>query len=287
MLKSSTIQLLRFPFSFFLMPVYLFALSSLLKPEWSRAIVIFIILHVLVYPSSNAYNSYMDRDKGSIGGVKTPMEPTRQLFTISLLLDGIAIVIGFFISSLFASGIFLYILASRAYSYRGIRLKKNPFIGYLTVIVFQGGVTFWLVYYGSHPLKTLHVPVSGMLASSLLTGGLYPLTQIYQHEADRMDGVTSISALLGYKGTFVFASIIFLFAFIVLAYHFFSGLEIKQFLLLQTLMLPVLVYFFVWAARVWKNTSAADFSSTMKMTVLASCCTNAAFITLIIWRFFE
>ncbi len=269
------------------MPVYLFALSSLLKPNWSRAILIFFILHVLVYPSSNAYNSYMDRDKGSIGGVKTPMEPTRQLFTVSLLLDGIAIVSAFFISNFFAAGILLYILASRAYSYRGIRLKKYPIAGYLTVIIFQGGVTFWLVYHGSHPTQTVHVPVNAMLASSLLIGGLYPLTQVYQHEADKTDGVTSISLLLGYKGTFVFTAIIFLFAFIVLAYYFFSGLEMMQFLLLQIFMIPVLIYFFIWAARVWKNTSAADFSSTMRMNILASCCTNAAFITLIIWRFFE
>lgn len=287
MLKSSTIQLLRFPFSFFLMPVYLFALSSLLKPEWSRAIVIFLILHLLVYPSSNAYNSYMDRDQGSIGGIKAPMQPTRQLFTVSLLLDGIAIASGFFISSLFVVGILFYILASRAYSYRGIRLKKYPFIGYLTVFIFQGGVTFWLVYYGSQEVQTLYFPVSGMLASSLLIGGLYPLTQIYQHEADRRDGVTSISSLLGYRGTFIFTGIVFLFAFVVLAYHFFSGSQVKQFLLVQIFMIPAIVYFFVWATRVWKNKSAADFSSTMKMNILASCCTNAAFITLIIWRFFE
>lgn len=287
MLKRSTIQLLRIHFSFFLMPVYLFALSSLLKPNWYRAILIFFILHILVYPSSNAYNSYMDRDEGSIGGIKTPMQPTRQLFNISIILDGIAIASGFLISNFFAAGILLYILASRAYSYRGVRLKKYPLIGYLTVIIFQGSVTFWLVCYGSHPIKSTHVPVSGMLASALLIGGLYPLTQIYQHDADRKDGVTSISSLLGYRGTFVFSGIVFFCAFVVLGYYFFSGLEMKQFLLVQIFMIPVVVYFFVWAGRVWKNKSAADFASTMKMNILASCCTNAAFISLLILRFFE
>ncbi|MEO5999772.1 MAG: UbiA family prenyltransferase [Chitinophagaceae bacterium] len=287
MLKRSTIQLLRIHFSFFLMPVYLFALSTLLKPDWGRALVIFFILHVLVYPASNAYNSYMDRDEGSIGGVRNPMQPTTQLFTISLILDGIAIAISFWVSGFFGIGVLSYILASRAYSYRGIRLKKHPISGYLTVVIFQGAVTFWLVYYGSHPIYSLNVPISGMVASSLLIGGFYPLTQIYQHEADRKDGVTSISLLLGYRGTFIFTGIIYFLAFMVLAYHFLEGLEIKQFLLLQIFMLPVLVYFFAWAVRVWKNNSAADFSSTMKMNILASCCTNAAFLSLLIWRYFE
>ena len=286
-MQRSTIQLLRFQFSFFLMPVYLFALSSLLKPQWGRAALIFIILHLLVYPASNAYNSYMDKDEGSIGGVKQPMQPTVELFRVSLILDGIAIAASFFVSVFFGIGTILYILASRAYSYRGIRLKKHPFAGYFTVIIFQGAVTFWLVYHGSHQSTTLNVPVSGMVASSLLIGGFYPITQVYQHVADHKDGVISISAWLGYRGTFIFTGIVYVFAFIALGYYFLSGLEIRQLLVLQIFMLPVLVYFFRWATRVWKNAAAADFASTMKMNLIASCCTNAAFITLIIWRFFE
>lgn len=288
MLQRSTIQLLRFHFSFFLMPVYLFALSQLPKPAWGRAILIFFIFHVLVYPASNGYNSFMDKDEGSIGGIRNPLQPTKQLFMISVIMDGIAIALSLIISPFFALGIAGYILASRAYSYRGIRLKKYPITGYLTVIIFQGAVTFWLVYHGSHfPEVSFNVPVSGMLASSLLIGGFYPLTQIYQHEADRKEGVTTISALLGYKGTFIFTGIVYFFAFLALAFHFFSGLEIQQFFLLQIFMLPVLVYFFIWAMKVWKNKAMADFSHTMKMNILASICTNSAFLTLLIWRIFE
>lgn len=287
MLQRSTLQLLRFRFSFFLMPVYLFALSRVITPDWSRAFLIFFILHVLVYPASNGYNSFMDRDEDSIGGIRNPMQPTPQLFYVSIVMDSVAVILSVLISFYFAAGILLYILASRAYSYRGIRLKKYPLAGYLTVIIFQGAVTFWLVYHGSHPLKTLNVPGSGMIASSLLIGGFYPLTQIYQHDADRRDGVTTISALLGYRGTFVFTATVYFLAFLVLAYHYISSLELTEFIILQTCMLPVLIYFFLWARRVWKNHSAADFLNTMKMNLLASCCTNAAFLTLLIRRFFE
>ena len=287
MLQRSTIQLLRFHFSFFLLPVYLFALSRLSHPNWARALLIFVILHVLVYPSSNGYNSYMDRDEDSIGGIKQPMQPTRELFRVSMLMDGLAVVLSFFISTYFAAGIGLYILASRAYSYRGIRLKRYALAGYLTVVVFQGAVTFWLVYHGSHPLLTLHVPAAGMLASSLLIGGFYPLTQVYQFEADKKDGVQTISMLLGYRNTFLFTGIVYFFAFAVLAYYFISELEMKQLMILQVIMLPVIVYFFVWARKVWRNRSAADFAHTMRMNILASCCSSVAFLTLIILRFFE
>ena len=287
MLQTSTVQLLRFHFSFFLLPVYLFALSQVPSPNWGKALLIFVILHFMVYPSSNGYNSYMDRDEESIGGLKNPLQPTRQLFITSIVMDIVAVVLSIFVSLYFMAGIVLYILASRLYSYRGIRLKKFPVVGYLTVVIFQGAVTFWLVYHGTHASQTLNVPVSGMLASSLLIGGFYPLTQIYQHEADKKDGVTTISAALGYRGTFIFTGIVYFFAFTVLGYHFISSLEIIQFLVLQICMLPVLVLFFRWAVMVWKDKRNANFKHTMQMNWVAATCTNLAFLILIIWRALE
>lgn len=278
MLKKSTLQLLRFHFSVFLMPVYWFALSQVVYKNWAHAIFIFFILHALVYPASNGYNSYMDRDEGSIGGLKNPSQPTKQLFFVTVAMDIIALLLSCFISIYFFVGILIYILASRAYSYRGIRLKKFPIIGYLTVVIFQGAVTFFLVYHGSHLNKTLNVPIAGMIASSLLIGGFYPLTQIYQHDADLKDGVKTISYLLGYKGTFIFSAIVYLFAFAALAYYLLLSLEIKEFIVLATCMLPILVYFFMWASQVWKDKRQADFSHTMRMNILASVCTNIGFI---------
>ena len=287
MLAPSTTQLLRFHFSFFLLPVYLFALSQVPAIDTTHAVLIFFILHLLIYPSSNGYNSYMDRDETPIGGVAAPLQPTKQLFYISLIMDVAAIALSLFISYWFTFCIAAYIAASRAYSYRGIRLKKYPVIGYLTVIIYQGAVTYFMVYHGSSINKTLAVPPAGMLAASLLIGGFYPLTQIYQHEADKKDGVTTISALLGYRGTFIFTAIIYTLAMSVLAWWFFSNGEQKKFLALATMMLPILVYFFRWAGLVWKDVRTADFNHTMRMNLLASICTNLAFIILLIWRAFE
>jgi 1,4-dihydroxy-2-naphthoate octaprenyltransferase len=281
---SSTLQLLRFHFSFFLMPVYWFALSQVVHVNWYNALLVFIILHLLVYPASNGYNSYMDRDEGSIGGIKNPLQPTKQLFYVTVVMDIISILISFFISWIFAAGILLYILASRAYSYRGIRLKKYPVAGYLTVVVFQGAVTFFLVYHGSESNHTLNIPVIALVAASLLIGGFYPLTQIYQHDADRRDGVKTISYALGYRGTFIFTGIVYALAFAMLGFLFFLNLEVGSFFILQIFMLPVLVYFFIWCRKVWRDEKEANFKNTMRMNLLASVCTNLGFITLLIIR---
>jgi len=278
MFQRSTIQLLRFHFSFFLMPVYWFALSQVVHPDAGRAILIFLILHLLIYPSSNGFNSYMDRDEESIGGIKTPLAPTRQLLHASWVMDLLALLLSLFISKYFVLAAAIYILASRAYSARSIRLKKYPVSGYATVVICQGALVFFMVYHGSHPLLSLRVPVLGMISASLLIGGFYPLTQIYQHEADSKDGVRTISALLGIRGTFIFCAIVYLIAFIFLAFFFLESLEIKEFRVLSVSMLPVLVYFIVWAARVWKNPLRADFRHTMRMNIIASACTSLGFI---------
>ena len=282
MIQKSTVQLLRFHFSLFLMPVYLFALTQLVHINWPRAALAFVILHLLVYPASNGYNSYMDRDETPIGGLKKPMQPTRQLFYTTVAMDVAAVTASLFISWYFAAGILLYILASRAYSYRGIRLKQYPLIGYLTVILFQGALTFWLVFHGSSEALYTHVPLSAMLAASLLIGGFYPLTQIYQHQADKADGVHTLSYKLGYKGTFRFCALVYSMAMLFLGYTFFTSLLFVQFFVLLLFFLPVLVYFLWWATRVWNNVAAADFQHTMRMNIIASTSTNLGFITALI-----
>jgi 1,4-dihydroxy-2-naphthoate octaprenyltransferase len=269
------------------MPVYWFALTQVNKIKWHDAIIIFIILHFLIYPASNGYNSYMDRDTGSIGGIKNPLQPTKQLFYVTTAMDTLAFIASFLITPLFAFGILLYILASRAYSYRKIRLKKYPIIGYLTVVIFQGAVAFFLVYHGSQTDHTTNVPAIALIAASLLIGGFYPLTQIYQHEDDLKDGVRTISYKLGYKGTFIYTGIVYAMAFTMLALQFLLGLEWKLFLLLQIFMAPVLVYYFIWFSKVLNNPKEANFKNTMRMNLLASTCTNAGFITILILKLLE
>jgi 1,4-dihydroxy-2-naphthoate polyprenyltransferase len=282
MLQPSTIQLLRFHFSFFLLPVFLFALSQLPQVNWWRAVALFAILHLLVYPASNGYNSYMDRDETPIGGLAAPMQPTRQLFAVTLVMDCIAVVAALFISWLTALGILFYIISSRAYSYRGIRLKKYPVVGFLTVFIFQGALVFYLTYHSAHPRLSTDVPVVSCFIASLLIGALYPLTQVYQHQEDKRDGVTTISYLLGKKGTFLFSMVQFGLATFLLYRLFNKQDQLNQFFLYLLILLPVVLFFLYWMRSVWQNEEAASFKNSLRMNLVSTFCTTAFFITLII-----
>ncbi|HEY8399386.1 MAG TPA: UbiA family prenyltransferase [Flavihumibacter sp.] len=286
-IKKSTIQLLRFAFSVFLLPVFLFGLSQPLKTNWGNALLLFLILHLLVYPASNGYNSYIDRDQSPIGGLENPPMPEKQLYYLTLAMDGLAIALSFLISVWTALGVAIYIAASRAYSSRSIRLKKYPLAGWLVVSVCQGGLVFWLAYHGTHADLSTRVPLTGIVASSLLLAGAYPLTQIYQHEADAADGITTISMRLGKRGTFRVSGLLYILGFMVLGLHFGLQFELNRFGLLQLCFLPVLFYFLRWAREVWKDPAAADFQHLMKMNWISAICSIAGFGSLVIWKLFE
>lgn len=224
----------------------------------------------------------MDKDEDSIGGLKKPMQPTKELLYTTYVLDIIAIILSLSISFFCSTLICLYILCSRLYSFRGIRLKKYPIIGYLTVIINQGAIVFFIIYHGAQTNLPNNPSLLLMAASSLLIGGFYPITQIYQHKQDKADGVTTISMLLGIRGTFVYCAIIYVIAFSLLFYYLQANQQINYFIILNTFFIPVLFYFLQWAILCWKDATKANFQHTMRMNWIASVCTNLAFLTLII-----
>lgn len=284
-LNKSTLKHLRLPFSIHLMPVFLFALSQANVVNWSHTILAFIVLHLFIYPASNGYNSYQDKDETSIGGLKYPPQVTKNLFYVTLLFDIIGVVSSLFISPLFASCVLLYMLVSRAYSYRKLRLKKYAVIGFFTVFLFQGAFTYLMTLVGVSDYTIAHFfgwdQIICMVISSLFIGSVYPLTQIYQHESDKKDGVITLSYKLGYVGTFVFSALLFSIAGILLFYYFDSRQQLTALLLFFILMLPVVIRLLLWFKNVKQNTAAANFENTMKMNLLASSCMNIYFLILI------
>ena len=195
-------------------------------------------------------------------------------------MDVIALILSLFISYDFTVGILIYILASRAYSYRGIRLKRFPVIGFLVVFICQGALIFIITTIAiAGSIQTFSW--LDAIISSLLIGALYPLTQIYQHEQDRNDGVISLSYRLGKQGTFIFSMILFLLATFLLFIRFKKVNQLSHFLLFTIIMLPVLIYFLNWQFRVIKKESEANYTNSLKMNVIATPCTTIYFSILI------
>lgn len=283
MFSRSTWLHLRIPFSFFLMPVYLFALSISPNLIESRLLWSFVVIHLFLYPASNGYNSYFDKDEKSIGGLKSPPPVKKGLYYMSLLLDALAVILGFIkISFLFALMLLIYGLVSKAYSHPSIRLKKYAIGGWITTGLFQGFFAFLMCYiginnYGIENLLQAKVLIPAALTSVMLWGN-YPMTQIYQHEEDAKHGDNTLSMMLGIRGTFCFVQTVFGAAALGFVMYFNSFYAIHFGYAFLLALAPVMLFFMYWFYLVWKDESKANFSNTMWLNFISALCLNAFFI---------
>lgn len=285
MLSRSSWLHLRIPFSYFLLPVFLFSVAVSPNLNEPRLFWVFIILHLFLYPASNGFNSYFDKDEKSIGGLKNPPKVDKGLYYLSLLFDLIAILLGYFIiNTLFAVMLFIYGLVSKAYSHPVIRLKKYPVIGWIAAGFFQGAFTFKMCYVGLNDFSlgtcfNAQVLIPALLTSIMLWAN-YPMTQVYQHEEDIKRGDNTLSVKLGIQGTFYFTGLVFLVAAIQFTFYFIEFHELKYAIAFFIALAPVLLFFLFWFSKVFKDESFANYSYAMGLNLVSATCLNIFFIYL-------
>jgi 1,4-dihydroxy-2-naphthoate octaprenyltransferase len=282
MISRSSISHIRVSFSYFLMPVFFLALFSAGHIDRVKAWTAFFVLHFLLYPASNGFNSYYDRDTESIGTLKHPPAVTKDLLWLSLGLDAAALAIALLVGPYFVLGCLLYGCASKAYSWDKTRFKKYPVFGWLFTGTCQGPLTFLFIAV-SVGTTNISDAVSfkvwfPALASGLFILGFYPLTQIFQHKEDARRHDRTISMLLGVRGTFYFTAPLLLASVVAFVYYlvFFNGaLYARTFFFM---LVPAWVYFIYWFIVVFKDEGRADFSHATRMCILSSSGINLFYV---------
>ncbi len=314
----AALRLLRVPFSVYLMPVFWYALAfvpvasaaSGSGPGWGasggRATAVFFILHLLVYPASNGFNSFHDRDTGPVGGLEAPPPPPPILRGLVMTLDTAAFALALLLEVRFALLLLSYILVSRAYSAPPLRLKSRPYLGTAAVVVFQGLVTYLAVQAGSGVDLEYLFSTFNLLAgagASLLLLGSYPLTQVYQHEEDAARGDLTLSRVLGVGGTFRFARVLSVagaayvigLGWLPLPGGFGRSLFLQQprlgisvplLALFGIWMLPTALYVARWERRVATG-QPPTHADAMGLNRLASLSVSAFFGLVVVWEFMK
>lgn len=284
-----TILHLRLPFSFFLLPVFTFGISQSFNIHTTTLLVVFIALHFFIYPGSNVYNSYMDKDTGSIGGLRNPPAATVKLYYASIVIDITGLLLCSIAGWKYSLLLLVYIIFSKAYSWHGIRIKSHAYTGWAVVAILQGGFTYMLAnmaaednvswqWFTAKNVECIHI-------ATLLIGAYYPLTQIYQHEEDSKRGDYTISYRLGIKGTFLFSAFLFLLATLIFYHYFTTYYGVYQFFVFAGCLAPVTVYFLYWAVKATKDIRYADFNHAMLMTKISSVCMLVCFVILTLMNY--
>jgi len=288
MLSLSSWLHLRIPFSYFLLPVFLFSVAVSPNVTGDELLWTFIIIHIFLYPASNGYNSYFDKDEKSIGGLKNPPPVNKGLYFLSLLFDAIALILGYFLINLsFALMLLIYGLVSKAYSHPDIRLKKYPIAGWFIAGLFQGLFTFLMCYVGINnytfeDLSNPSVLIPALLCTVMLWAN-YPMTQIYQHEEDGKRGDETFSRMLGIRGTFYFVGAVFGGVTIGFVAYFINYFTSTQAVIFVVALSPVVLYFLFWFLKVVKDESKADYTHTMWLNFISATCLNIFFLYLFLY----
>lgn len=279
---------LRFVFSVFLLPVYLFAFSQAPAINPRHAVLIFFIWHLLAFPASNGYNSYFDKDEESIGLLEKPPVVDISLYYFSILLEAAAFLLGFFIGWEFAFAVLIYGIMSKLYSHPGTRLKKYPIISFLTVFIFQGCFIYYTTYSALSGQSLFRHWDTGFIIAgaicSCLIGASYPLTQVYQHDEDSRRGDITISILLGYKGSFIFSGAMFASGIACSFYYWHMADKMSNFYFFLACALPIFLFFNYWFYKVGQSTDNANFKNAMRMNFLSSGCMLIYFGVLAVMR---
>lgn len=196
---------LRLHFQLILSGIFLWAFLLAGGVPDRRALWAFLVLHVLLYGGTTAYNAWYDQDEGPVTGLRRPPPAGRACLVggLGFMLTG-ALLAGF-VSAAFGLVYALIMLLSIGYSHPRVRFKNGPATSLAVVALGQGVLGFVAGAVVAVPRG--FPPVSGTLvwggaAATLLTTGLYPLTQVFQVQEDLARGDRTFAARFGPRAVF-------------------------------------------------------------------------------------
>ena len=189
---------LRLPFQLTLAPIFLWG-ALLSGGRWDPGTTAaFVALHLFLYPAATAYNSAVDRDRGPVVGLAEPPPPPPRLAAFAALLALVGLPLAVAAGGAFAA---LYALIAGwtiAYSHPRTRWKASPWKSALAIALGQGALGFAAGWFATAAPVALPTSLAAGAAGAALTAlGLYPATQVFQVEEDRLRGDRTIAVALG------------------------------------------------------------------------------------------
>ncbi len=202
---------LRLPVQVTLAPLYLWGVFGAAGRLSAATVTAFLALHIFLYGGATLFNSYYDRDDGPVIGMERPLTLPPWALPFSLLWQALGALLALTISPPFVVFYLAYAVAGILYSHPVPRLKGNPYLSTLLILVFQGWGGFlagWLAGTGGAlPLGDARFWGLGLVAAGA-TLGLYPLTQVFQIDEDAARGDRTLAMVLGPTRSFAFAVVL-------------------------------------------------------------------------------
>jgi len=232
-----------------------------------------VLVWILGSGGTLAFNSFYDKDKGSISWLNNPPPMPRKLLSFSLILLFLGLILSFFVTSKFFIVYLICFILAIMYSHPSVRLKSIPGLDVLTnalgygVLVFYSG---WAIT--NKPLNFEFIIL--LLAIFFLAAGAYPLTQIYQYEEDKKRGDKTTTIFLGKKRTLLLSSILTTIGFLIFFYVVLTGYLSP----LALIITPALSYFYWRIFKWYKDVNKVDAKKEMYKASILVILTDLAII---------
>ncbi|HEY7682429.1 MAG TPA: UbiA family prenyltransferase [Gemmatimonadales bacterium] len=180
------------------------------------ALLALVLWVVLLNGGTLALNSAFDRDQGDIGYLKAPPPVPRHLGLVGFGLMAAGQALAFRLPSGFIWAYAVCLAMSVAYSVPPIRLKAVAGADWLINMLGFGTLTPYAGYAATgRPLDPAHALV--LVAFCPLFASLYPLTQLYQFDADQRRGDRTLALILGIRRSLLVSVTAAVAAFLLLA----------------------------------------------------------------------
>lgn len=226
--------------------------------SWSGLVMAWLAWVVCLNGGTLAFNSAYDRDENDIAYLVNPPPPPRLLATFSFILMATGIVLAFLVTPAYSMVTAVCMIMSVLYSHDAFRWKSIPggdlainMVGYGCCTTLSGILVGQAVLgaISINPDKAGWLLIAGF---GLLFGSFYPLTQIYQMDADRRHGDLTLVAAIGINKSLTLAIMLGIAASIFLSGA--AWLWNYSF----RLMLPLLTALIIWILMlsVWLRRSA-------------------------------
>ena len=200
---------LRLHYQFLLLSgAYLLGGAFSSNENWIMFIIQYLNVHILLFGGLTAYNSFWDKDKGPIGGLKNPPKIENWMHNASLGLQIAGLIIALFVNYYFASLYFLVMVLSIFYSHPKIRWKGKPLLSFIPVGLGTGLLSFYMGYLAFGAGKLDYFTFLAGIGTTLIIISMYPISQVYQIKQDKNKNIRTFANYYGLEKVrrlFIFA----------------------------------------------------------------------------------
>src|SRR6056297_24532 len=159
----------------------------------------FLNVHVLLFGGATAYNSWWDKDTGPIGGLRHPPKMTRWMHPVSLLLMLAGLVYAVGVSRLYALIYMVSLILFWLYSTPLALWKGRAHLSLVAIAISTGFNSVLMGTLAAGGAISAGI-LFGAIGASFILLSLYPVSQVFQIDADRERNDETFALVYGVNG---------------------------------------------------------------------------------------